>query len=71
MTEEQIVNIFSYHSPTPEQAAVYAIINEAFQHTAKVINRYMPPGAGATVAIRKLSEARMQANAAVALQGTF
>ena len=71
MTDQQIEDIFSYHSPTSEQSRIYQEINEAFQRTAKIINKLMPAGAGATVAIRKLSEARMQANAAVALEGTF
>lgn len=71
MTQEQIKNIFSYHPPTVEQQEVYQKINEAFQQTATTINELMPAGPGATVAIRKLSEARMAANAAVALNGTF
>jgi hypothetical protein len=71
MTEEQIENIFSYHAPTEEEREVYEAINTEFQRTAKLINELMPNGPGATVAIRKLSEARMAANQAVALKGTF
>lgn len=71
MTDDQITNIFSYHNPTPEQREVYEKINTTFQATAKVINELMPNGPGATVAIRKLSDARMAANAAVALAGSF
>lgn len=71
MTEQQILNIFSYHPPTPEQREVYEKINATFQATALLINEVMPPGPGATVAIRKLSDARMAANAAVALEGSF
>lgn len=71
MTNEQIEDIFTYHAPKPEQIEKYAKINEAFQSCAKVINEVMPAGAGATSAIRKLSEARMAANAAVALEGKF
>lgn len=71
MTEDQIRNIFSYHAPRPEQLIKYSEINDAFVYCAMVINEVMPPGAGATAAIRKLAEARMAANAAVALEGLF
>lgn len=71
MTDEQIKDIFTYHPPTNEQREVYQKINQAFIACALEINDLMPSGAGATVAIRKLSEARMAANQAVALEGRF
>jgi len=71
MTDEQLQDIFSYHAPKPEQVEKYQAINDAFLACAKVINEQMPSGAGATVAFRKLSEARMAANAAIALEGRF
>jgi hypothetical protein len=71
MTNEQIREIFSYHPPTPEQREIYEKINAAFIQCAGAIEPLMPEGPGKTVAIRKLAEARMQANASVALEGRF
>ncbi len=71
MTNEQLENIFTYHPPVNGEREAYEQINASFLETAKVINELMPNGPGATVAIRKLAEARMAANAAVALKGTF
>ena len=71
MTDEQLQDVFSYHAPKPEQVGKYQAINAAFLACAQAINEQMPGGPGATVALRKLSEARMAANAAVALEGRF
>ncbi|HKX32094.1 MAG TPA: hypothetical protein VJ302_30690 [Blastocatellia bacterium] len=71
MTNEQIKDIFSYHPPTPEQRETYEQINAVFIECAEKINALMPAGPGHTVAIRKLADARMAANAAVALEGKF
>lgn len=67
----EIEDIFSYHPPTPEQRATYELINAAFIGCAQVIAAHMPEGPGRTAAIRALANARMQANAAVALEGKF
>ena len=69
--DEAISEIFTYHTPTTEQADKYAQINAAFQECAKTVTGLLPDGPGKTVAVRKLSDARMGANAAVALDGKF
>jgi hypothetical protein len=71
MTDEQLKDIFTYHAPTEEQRVKYEQINEAFLACARVVNAVTPDGPGKTVAIRKLNEARMAANAAIALEGRF
>ena len=71
MTDNQLKDIFTYHPPTPEQREIYEKINAAFLECAQVVNAVTPEGPGKTVAIRKLSDARMQANASVALEGRF
>ncbi len=71
LTPKQLQDVFSYHAPKPDQVEKYEAINKAFLSCAEVINQAMPSGPGATVAIRKLAEARMAANAAVALEGRF
>ena len=71
MTKEQIKHIFSYHPPTAEQREVYEQINAAFIACAEAIEPLLPEGPGKTVAIRKLADARMAANASVSLEGLF
>jgi hypothetical protein len=71
MTDEQLKDVFTYHPPTEKQREIYEQINAAFLECARVVNAVTPEGPGKTVAIRKLSDARMQANASVALEGRF
>jgi len=71
MTEDQIRNIFTYHPPDAGQREVYEKINALFVYVALELNALLPEGPGKTVAFRKLQEARHQANACVALNGTF
>ena len=71
MTDDQLKEIFSYHAATEPQRLAYEQINTAFLECASVVNAAVPEGPGKTVAIRKLSEARMQANHCIALEGRF
>ena len=71
ITDEQIQNWFTYHSPNGDQQKCYAAINEAAINLAKVIRDYSPASADQTDAIRKVREARMTANAAIALDGRY
>lgn len=71
MTDDQLKEIFSYHAATETQRLAYEQINTAFLECAQVVNAAVPEGPGKTVAIRKLSEARMQANHCIALEGRF
>jgi len=71
MTDEQLKDVFTYHAPTEEQRGLYERINAAFLECARVVNAVSPDGPGKTVAIRKLADARMQANASIALEGRF
>ena len=71
MTEDQIKNIFTYHPPDAGQREVYEKINAAVTELALLLNELLPEGPGKAVAFRKLQEARHQANACVALNGTF
>lgn len=71
MTNSQLEDIFSYHSPTEEQKPKYDEVNRVFLDLAKTINELMPAGPGATVSIRKLNEARNAVNSAIAYEGRF
>lgn len=67
-TEEltQLKNQFTYHSPTPDQAARYNAINEAAFEFAKTVLENTPKCADQSAAIRQIREARMTANSAIA-----
>jgi hypothetical protein len=64
--DSELENYFKYHSPTEEQADKYGKINEAALSFAKVVRDNTPPSADQSAAIRKIREARMTANAAIA-----
>lgn len=71
MNTELLKDIFSYHAPKTEQKPIYEKINELFLNLATELAPLLPDGAGKVVTIRKIAEARMQANATVALEGKF
>ena len=69
ITDEQLANWFTYHSPTPEQLPKYLAIREAGAAFAKVIVENSPSSADQTAAVRKVREAVMTANQAIACGG--
>src|SRR5271166_829404 len=64
-----INNIFTYHSPTPDQLPKYEAIRAKAKELGQVIVENTPASADQTAAIRLLREAVMTANAAIALKG--
>lgn len=66
ITDEQLDNWFTYHAPTPKQQDSYVVLRQAARNLAGVIRDETPPGADQTAALRKLREAVMTANAAIA-----
>jgi hypothetical protein len=62
-------HIFKYHAPNGEQLAQYARLREAARRFAVEIVQNSPAGADQTAALRKIREAVMTANAAIALGG--
>ena len=64
-----IEQVFTYHAPTGDQPERYKRIREAAMSLARVIDRDCPAGADRTAAIRKVSEAVMTANGAIARNG--
>ena len=62
-------HIFKYHQPQEGDPARYEAIREAGKHLAQAILDNAPAGADQTTAIRKIREAVMTANAAIALRG--
>jgi hypothetical protein len=63
--------IFKYHAPSPEQIEQYAEVRAAAKHFAQVVLAQVPASPDQTTAIRKIREAVMTANAAIALGGRY
>lgn len=64
--KDAIEELFTYHSPTPEQAQSYLRIREAAKALARVIDAECPGGPDRTAAVRHVREAVMTANASIA-----
>ena len=62
-------NIFTYHSPTSDQVEQYSKIRNAAKEFARVVIENSPASSDQSTAIRKIREAVMTANAAIALSG--
>lgn len=67
--EFNLDDIFTYHAPEPDMPAKYEAIRTAGKALAQAIVENTPPSADQSDAIRKVREAVMVANAAVALKG--
>ncbi|MGC2325463.1 MAG: hypothetical protein WA604_02030 [Candidatus Sulfotelmatobacter sp.] len=66
ITQEQLDNWFTYHSPTAEQLPKYLAIREAGKKFAEALVENCPEGADTTAAVRKVREAVMTANQSIA-----
>ena len=70
MTSEEILaELFKYHAPNDFTIPKYAAINQAAKNFAEVVLQNCPSSADRSAAIRLIRDARMTANAAVALNG--
>lgn len=67
--EDQISEMFTYHSPTPEQQDKYLRLRQQFKNMAMMIKENVPDSATQTTAIRKLWEVSMICNGAIATDG--
>ncbi len=65
---EQLESWFTYHVPTMQQKAQYEEIRVAAKAFAATVVKNTPSGADQTAAVRKIREATMTANQAVACQ---
>lgn len=70
-TVEELSALFSYHPPKEEDIAKYGEIRRVAMHLAQTIVQHTPPGPDQSAAIRKVREAVMTANAAIATKGKF
>ena len=69
VTLAELDNVFKYHDD-PRKVPKYVAIREAGKNLARVILENCPDCADRSVAIRKVREVCMTANAAVALEDT-
>ena len=67
MKQEELNNIFTYHSPVGDQAERYGQLRACGKSLAESIVALTPSSREQTIAIRKVQEAVMFANAAIAI----
>ena len=69
MENEILENWFTYHPPSSDQQITYEKLRSCALEFAEAINDLVPDSADKTAAIRKVREAVMTANAAIACGG--
>lgn len=69
--DAQIDDAFEYHKWTPEQIEAGSSIRKALADAVKAIVAGAPPSADRSAAIRKIREARMDANSAITHNGKY
>lgn len=65
-TQAELNNWFTHHTPTPEQINTYSTIRSGAKMLAEDFNDRCPDSADKTAAMRKLREAVMAMNLAIA-----
>jgi hypothetical protein len=71
LTYDDLEEIFTYHAPDAEQLEHYERLREGAARFSALILMHTPPSPDQTMAIRKVREAVMTANAAIALKGRY
>ena len=69
ISEQQLKDIdnrFTYHTPKHDQTTRYAVLRAIAKEYAKAITRYCPNSREKSLAITKLEESVMWANASIA-----
>ena len=66
---EDLEKRFTYHAPTEGQPAIYQTIRSYGKAMAIIINEHCPDSREKSLAITKIEEAVMWANASVAREG--
>jgi hypothetical protein len=67
MTDRQIENIFTYHSPKEDQPARYENLRNTAKALAMLINNACPESREKSLAITNLQQAIMWANSSIAI----
>jgi hypothetical protein len=71
VTLETLDDVFSYHAPEGDQPQRYVTIREGAKAFARIILENAPRSADRSSALRKVREAVMDANSAIANKGTY
>jgi hypothetical protein len=71
ITDEEVANVFDFHPWTDDQIAAGKAVRAALGNAFQVVIRNVPPSADRTVALRKIREARMDANSAITHGGRY
>lgn len=66
MDVKDLENRFTYHAPNPEAIRRMAAIRKLAHDLAEMINEYVPDSREQSIAITKLEESSMWANAGIA-----
>lgn len=69
--EEEIENAFKYHAWNKDQEIAGNLVRMSLEIAVKAIVDNVPPCPDRTTAIRKLREARMDANSAITHKGRY
>lgn len=69
--DEKVDDMFEYHSWTPEKVEAGKQVRAALANAVKIIIQHVPPGPDRSTAIRKVREARMDANSAITHGGKY
>lgn len=69
--DSQVDDLFAYHPADDHQAAAMREVRIALADAFKAVLRFCPPCPDRTVALRKIREARMDANSAISLRGQY
>ncbi len=68
---DTVRDMFEYHKWTDEQVAAGSLVRNALMDAVRVLIACVPPSPDRTVAIRKIREARMDANSAITHGGKY
>ena len=69
--DRTLVDMFQYHPWDENQQASGLIVRAALLEAARAIVQHVPPCADRSVALRKIREARMDANSAITHKGRY
>lgn len=71
ITDDEVKDIMDYHKWSDDQIKTGQAIREAIGVALKIIINTIPPCADRSAAIRKLRDARMDANSAITHNGKY
>lgn len=70
-TSKAVDDMFEYHPWSKDQVDAGAVVRRSLAEAVKAIIKWVPPCPDRTVAIRKIREARMDANSAITHGGKY